>query len=658
MQAIKEDRSIVREKYSEIKLQGQFLRVSPGYPISSPGNLSTTNYSTNEAIAITPLTNEDDGAFFVVRHAEYTNTQSASYKLKLPTTAGMLTVPQLGGSLSLNGRDSKVHVVDYPVGDYELLYSTAEVFTWKKFTDKTVLVLYGGPGEVHEVAVKKATKLQVVEGDGVEFKKKNNAGVVQWETSTTRRVVQTGSLVIYLLGWSILTSTNGQVTNIVDRNSAYNYWVPDLPGTGGSAYGTSLVNPDSVIINGAYLVRSVAVSGSTLSIKADFNTTTTLEIIGAPKKTSKLLVNDKQLSYSKSKLGNWVARPSVDLPTVKVPDLSSLDWHYIDSLPEIKDSYDDSAWPDADHTTTNNTRVPLQNSVSLYGSDYGFHAGALLYRGHFVADGSETKFKLWTQGGRAFASSVWLNDEFLGSFTGYDATGDFNSTYTLPKLVKGKKYVVTVIVDNTGLNGNWTPGYDEQKSPRGILDWVVVSSSGETKVRTWKITGNLGGEDYVDKSRGPLNEGGFFFERQGYHLPSPPLENFTTGSPFKGMSEPGVAFYAAKLPLDYPSDFDMPLSFTFTNTTTSAYRALLFINGFQFGRYVSNIGPQTSFPVPEGILDYRGDNWIGVSVWALEEGRVEVPGFRLVAGEPVQTGRGTTVQTVEGTRYGRRMGAY
>ncbi|KAM5383782.1 hypothetical protein ACJZ2D_001771 [Fusarium nematophilum] len=642
--AIKEDRTITREKYSEIKLQGQFLRVSPAYSSSTPGNLSTSKYTNNEAIAVTPLTGESDDAFFVVRHADYRSTESTSYKLKLPTSAGQLTIPQLGGSLSLHGRDSKIHVVDYAVGDETILYSTAEVFTWKKFGDKTVLVLYGGPGELHEVAVKKTANLKLVEGDGVKFEKKKNAGVLQWKTSSSRRVVQAGSLFIYLL----------------DRNSAYNYWVPDLPGKGNSPYGSSVMNPESVIINGAYLVRSVSVEGSSFHIQADFNTSTPLEVIGAPGKASRLVLNGKQLSFKKSKLGNWVSEPDVQLPSVKLPDLTSLDWRHIDSLPEIKKGYDDAEWTVADRTTSNNTRIPLQKSVSLYASDYGYHAGALIYRGHFTADGSETELKLWTQGGRAFASSVWLDGQFLGSFTGYDAAGNYNSTYTLPKLQKGKRYVLTVIVDNTGLNGNWTPGYDEQKSPRGIIDWAILSKSGrETRIAKWKLTGNLGGEDYLDKFRGPLNEGGFFFERQGYHLPSPPLSRFGKGSPFKGLTEPGVAFYTAKLRLDLPADkFDIPLSFTFKNeTSTGVYRALLFVNGFQFGRYVSNIGPQTVFPVPEGVLNYRGENWLGVALWALEDEGAKLPGFSLGAGSPIQTGR-QAVEVVKGPKYSRRRGAY
>lgn len=92
--------------------------------------------------------------------------------------------------------------MDYPVGKFELLYSTAEVFTWKTFGDKTVLVLYGGPDELHEVAVKGQETLKVVEGDGVKIEKKKGAVVFQFKTSTKRRVVQAGSLYIYLLGKS------------------------------------------------------------------------------------------------------------------------------------------------------------------------------------------------------------------------------------------------------------------------------------------------------------------------------------------------------------------------------------------------------------------------------------------------------------------------
>lgn len=183
-----------------MKLQANFLKVSPGYLVTSAANLSSTGvYNTNSDIVTTPLFGSN-GSFFIVRHSDYTSQASSNYSLSLPTSAGTVSVPQLGGSLSLNGRDSKVHVTDYPVGDSKLLYSTAEIFTWQAFDNKTVLVVYGGPNELHELAIVGATSGTVVEGDGVTVQQSNNSVVAQWQTSPDRRVVQFGNLFVYILG--------------------------------------------------------------------------------------------------------------------------------------------------------------------------------------------------------------------------------------------------------------------------------------------------------------------------------------------------------------------------------------------------------------------------------------------------------------------------
>ena len=201
-QCIKENRVIDREKYSEVKLEGEFFKVSPGYLLATPGTLSTTDYSDNADITVTPLLGNGTGNFYVARHTDYSSTASTSYRLKVSTSAGPITVPQTGGSLTLNGRDSKVHVVDYPVGDFKLLYSTAEIFTWKKFGDSTVLIMYGGPGETHEFAVDGDAQISRVEGNGFSVMKMESsvAGVVRWTTSPERQVVQIGDLAIYMLG--------------------------------------------------------------------------------------------------------------------------------------------------------------------------------------------------------------------------------------------------------------------------------------------------------------------------------------------------------------------------------------------------------------------------------------------------------------------------
>lgn len=427
-----------------------------------------------------------------------------------------------------------------------------------------------------------------------------------------------------------------------------------------------------MIVNGGYLVRSASVDGKTLSLQADFNTTTTLELIGVPGRISKLEINGETTKYKVDQEGNYVVKIDYKAPTVALPDLSKAKWSYIDSLPEIRGDYDDSAWPSANLKSTNNTYVgPLKTPVSLYASDYGFHTGALLYRGHFIATGAESRLYISTIGGSAFGSSVWLNSSFVGSWPGSGEVSVHNDTYNLPTpLVAGKKYVFTVLVDNMGLDEDWTVGDDTMKLPRGILDYALFTSTNGSISKstiTWKLTGNLGGEQYRDKARGPLNEGGLYIERQGYHLPSPPApQDFpsnATSTPFTGLSAPGVAFYITSFDLDLPSDeYDIPLSFVFDNSTSfeagTEYRAWLYVNGFQYGRYVSHIGPQTEFPVPEGILDYNGENWVGLAVWATGKKGTKVPGLKLVvAATPVMTGR-EEVEVVDAGAWERRAGAY
>ncbi|OHE96603.1 glycosyl hydrolase family 35 [Colletotrichum orchidophilum] len=648
--AITEERSVAREKYSELKLEAQFLKVSPAYLTTTPGNLTVGVYSATPDITVTPLLGNGNGSFFVVRHSNYSSLATTDYTLRLPTSQGTITIPQSRDLLQLTRRDSKFVVTDYPVGETILLYSTAEILTWKHFKNQTVLVVYSGLGETHEIAIKSTVTPFLIEGTSVDHNYVNKTLLLAWETSSTRRVVKVDNLVIYIL----------------DRNSAYNYWVPDKPGGSQPAYGTSIMKPDSLIINGGYLIRSISIQGDTLRVQADFNRTVELEIIGIEPEVTRLEVNGKQLDHTTNNLTNWIAKPSLADGTLSLPDLKSLNWSSIDSLPEIRAGYDDSAWPLADHKTTNNTIANLTTPVSLFASDYGFHAGTLVFRGYFTSKGTENMLNITTQGGSAFASSIWLNETFLGSFAnGPDASGDNNSNYTMTNLTAGATYVLTILVDTTGLEENFNIPADMMKNPRGIMDYIITSPSGaQTNVTTWKVTGNLGGEDYADRFRGPLNEGGLFIERQGYHLPSPPESALNTKrSPFDGADAPGVAFYAAKLDLHVPAtDLDVPLAFLFddivaSSNGTGAYRAILYVNGFQYGRYVSNIGPQTRFPVPEGILRYQGTNYIGLAVWALEKGGARVQNFRLDVGEVVTTGR-EEVKVVEAPGWSRRAGAY
>ncbi|KPI35312.1 putative beta-galactosidase E [Cyphellophora attinorum] len=140
-----------------------------------------------------------------------------------------------------------------------------------------------------------------------------------------------------------------------------------------------------------------------------------------------------------------------------------------------------------------------------------------------------------------------------------------------------------------------------------------------------------------------------FFERQGYHLPLAPDSAFKdTSTPYEGFAGPGVRFYRTTFNLSLPvPEYDIPLAIVFTNTSNASsvpesFRSLLYVNGFQFGKYVNHIGPQLEYPVPEGILNYNGENWLGVSLWNMEDGNatVKLGGFQLKSSStPTMSGR-------------------
>jgi len=160
--------------------------------------------------------------------------------------------------------------------------------------------------------------------------------------------------------------------------------------------------------------------------------------------------------------------------------------------------------------------------------------------------------------------------------------------------------------------------------------------------------------------RGPLNEGGLYAERMGWHLPEPPSQGWSERSPIDdGLEEAGVGFFTTTMNLDLPMGYDVPLSFVFTNNTERVenYRAQLYVNGYQFGKYVNNIGPQTSFPVPEGVLNYHGTNYLALSLWALDSDGARVEDVKLVADTVVRTGY-KRVGLVPMPAWSERPGAY
>jgi hypothetical protein len=276
--------------------------------------------------------------------------------------------------------------------------------------------------------------------------------------------------------------------------------------------------------------------------------------------------------------------------------------------------------------------------VVLYASDYGFHTGNILWRGHFVSIGSESSFSASLIGGSAFGFSAWLNGTFIGSWEGDSTTSQQNKTFTFARLAKGKNYVITVLQDHMGLEEDWAAAGDQFKTPRGIIAYSFPGSAATT-VTTWKVTGNLGGEDvsffwerarlqiidaWCSTSTRPVvrstkadstvnvRAGTFpgLMTATG-RLASQPtasrkLAFSSTGSSsfvFKASTSCADHGFRTTFALNVPTTVDYPIAVAVTNSTVNPhYRAKIYVNGYQFGHYVNAIGPQTNFPIREWYL--------------------------------------------------------
>jgi NPCBM/NEW2 domain/Beta-galactosidase jelly roll domain/NPCBM-associated, NEW3 domain of alpha-galactosidase len=70
--------------------------------------------------------------------------------------------------------------------------------------------------------------------------------------------------------------------------------------------------------------------------------------------------------------------------------------------------------------------------------------------------------------------------------------------------------------------------------------------------------------------------------------------------------------------LDLPPGQDTSIGLTFTDDPSRKYRVEIFVNGWMMGNYVNYLGPQHSFPIPNGILRTNGENTIALAVWNLD----------------------------------------
>ncbi|KAJ1305575.1 hypothetical protein OPQ81_000575 [Rhizoctonia solani] len=611
--AISEDRSLTT-KYSELKLQGLFLHATPHYHLA--GRISTgTSLSSSNQIFTTHLATLKNQNLYVVRQTTNANTARVEFDLRVNTTKGEVTLK----GVALNGRESKIIVSEYPFGSSVLGYTSAEVATWTTLDGADHIVLYTSNQNT-------TTALYT-----------NSTSATSSSSSITASISNGTALISGSPSPLGLTRVMVGKANVWIADKTWlgaKIWQPRVSGT--SANGRYDLSPrtGSVLVFGPYLVRNATIKGSTLAITGDLKsgTPTELEVL-APSSVKSVTFNGKSVKVSKTALGTLKGSVVTKDLTPNLPSLKSLEWKCTDSLPEVAVGFDDSKWVVATKNSTARPPEfqPLGGKTVLYADEYGFHAGNLLYRGRF--DSNATGVRLSVQGGYNFGFSAFLNGQFLGSGqgrSGSDPAGGIdlvNATYTFPAGLVGKENVITVVVDNMGLDEDWN-SRDEFKAPRGIRGYELIGSG---DFSSWKLTGNIDGEDTKDIIRGPLNQGGLYVERIGAIYPSYSTAswNSTGCSPYTGINKAGITAYKAKFSLNIDKNTDVPVAFKFERTPTSNYRVMLYVNGWQFGRFTSNFGPQTVYPIPEGILNHRGENDILLTLWSLDAAGAKVANVEL-----------------------------
>lgn len=235
-----------------------------------------------------------------------------------------------------------------------MIYSSGEIFSWAKSCSGLVAIFYGGAGELHELALPSSfLKPSIPKGSNIKVVQKGKFWVIQWQVPPERHVVTIGDLKLYLC-W---------------RNEVYDFWTLDLPAP---ALISNYASPSksSVIVKAGYLLRTALIVGTGLKLTGDVNVTTEIELISAPTEVTDIFFNGEHLKISKSSDGNLLATVDFNPPSITTPDFSTIEWKYIDSLPEIQPSYDDTLWTPLTHTTPNNPWA-LTTPTSMYASDYG-----------------------------------------------------------------------------------------------------------------------------------------------------------------------------------------------------------------------------------------------------------------------------------------------
>ena len=393
---------------------------------------------------------------------------------------------------------------------------------------------------------------------------------------------------------------------LIDDDAAATFWRLDT-------------DTGPVIISGPELVRSASQRGPVLELTGDTTAAAPLEVWG-PRYPVVVMWNGRPVATSRTAAGSLAARSSLAAPpALTLPVIGG--WKYATENPEAGPGFDDSGWALADKTTSSSaTAVPAGQPV-LFTDDYGFHYGDVWYRGSWSGTAGATSAAISYQTGQVGMFLAWLDGTFLGAgeipapTSSQSTVQGWAATVTLPIPPAGQDagdHVLAVLVrpmshqEDGGANNAF----------KQALGLTAVTFTGASPAVTWRIQGTLGGETPSDPVRGPVNNGGLYGERSGWYLPGFPDRHWAGVSLPSSDPRPGVAWYRTTFRLKVPPGVDTSIGLAISDDPSKSYRAQIFLNGWNVGQYINNVGPQHTFVLPAGILKSGEENTLAIAVLA------------------------------------------
>ncbi|MEU6222958.1 beta-galactosidase [Streptomyces sp. NPDC047042] len=531
-----------------------------------------------------------------VYHLTNPDTHAHVYVLRNDSTRPVTSaLPVAGASLPVTvpASDARLLAAGITLGRRKLAYSNAQPMLWLTAGHQDVAVLTGRAGEATVTALECASEptVTVTAGDAESSYANGLVRVTARLGGLTRVLVEGGGVSAPLL------------LLLADDETSVRLWPRETPA-------------GSMLVYGPALLRTAELRGDSLRLTGDTVEATELEV-WAPDGVREVVWNEGELRMSVTGSGSLRAeRPLAGVSGVALPSLRG--WRRQVENPESEPGFDDSKWTVADRTSTfSTTPVPAGQPV-LFADDYGFHYGDVWYRGSFTDATGLRSVSLGYSTGTQGLLMAWLDGAPLGTHrmpvpdkrTVRKGSWAAKATFDVPEKARTSgRHVLSVLVRRMqhDMDGRTQ---DTHKAARGLTS---ATFAGASPAVSWRLQGAAAGA--ADPVRGPLNTGGLYGERSGWHLPGYGDGGWpVVDLPRAERPRQGVTWYRTGFRLAVDPGVDASIGLVLADDPGRAYRVQIFLNGWNMGQYVNDVGPQHTFVLPNGVLRTRGANTLALAV--------------------------------------------